>query len=185
MARVRIGWSGVALEGPGVTTLYFDSSRSGWNQRLETMLNSLKTQFPTGVTWRMENSGDLIDSATGALVGAWTDGSGVTINCSAAGFYTRGVGFRNTWNTAAIVRNRHVRGSSFWAPCVAGVWGANGLMTTASNNAVQTALRNMVNGDPGALLVWSRPNNGTNGVASPVVDVALSENPSWLRSRRT
>lgn len=185
LARLRIDWSGSALVGPGLTTLYFDSSKSGFSAAVVTFMNAIKAQHPAGVSWTVPGFGDLIDSETGDLTGAWSETGGNTvIAASAGGVYSLGVGYATRWDTGSIVRGSRVRGRSYWAPALGSVFGSNGLMTTAANNSVAVAANALVSAVPGALMIWTRPNGTDGGHASAVISATVPNTPTWLRSRR-
>ena len=146
--------------------------------------DALKAYLPSGVQVTVPNSGDLINDASGDLVGAWAEAGGGSVTGTSASVFILGTGVRIIWETAGFRNNRHVRGSTFIVPVVSTVFDASGRMTPASQAAFALAGTNLISASDMGLLIWSRPKPGVNGFSQAVTSARVSEQPSWLRSRR-
>ena len=109
--RVRTVWTGTPVVGGGISTFYFTQSATGMVADLHTFWAAIGNRVPLGVTWTTANTGDLIDDATGALTGTWTDGTSSSVSSSGTGTYAGGVGARILWQTSGIRNGRRVRGA--------------------------------------------------------------------------
>lgn len=172
------------MVGGGVSTFYFDQAASGFQAAVGDLFDDIKASLPNTQQVFIPNSGDLIDVATGALTGSWTEGSGVSITGGDAAGYAAGVGCRIVWPTSSIVNSRRVRGSTFFCPIgKASFEGGNNLATatiTLYENAADAFLTT-VGGD---FKIWTRPKGGSGGAASAVTSSQVPDAISWLISRR-
>ena len=184
MDRVRVEWGGGATTGPGLSTFYF-AGASADPGALYAFFNALKGAFAPGITWTIPNNGDSIDSETGDLVGAWSATGGGVINSTGAGSFTRGAGFSVVWNTAGIFRGRRVRGRTFMTGLYGGAYDGNGEVGTATVSAATTAASALIAATSPNLGIWSRPRLGTAGEFNSITSSSVSQDVSWLRSRRT
>lgn len=185
LARVRCVWSGSPVIGGGVSTFYVDEAAVGFVADINGFFEACKNLIVQGTTIQVESSGDLIDVATGALSGTWTDAAAGPVVALGSGAYVAGTGLRVTWSTSGIRAGRRVRGSTFLAPLIAAAFESDGtpatsVLTTVGNAAA--ALRVQL---PTELTIYSRPAGILPGQASPVVGYAVPNAASWLRSRRT
>lgn len=185
MVRLRCPWSGPAVTGPGVSTFYFSTSGSGVPAAVKAFFQSFALALPTGLTITVPNDGDLIDDATGALVGTWSEPSGGgTVTGGTGGSYAQGVGMQVRWVTSGIVNRRKVIGSTFIVPVVSAVYSADGTLADATVTANRNAGTQLITAQP-TFRVWSRPKAGRPGSSSPVIACQAPDRVSWLRSRRT
>lgn len=185
LARVRVTWSGTPVVGPGLSTFYFAEAGSGWMSSLGTAFTAIVNQFPVGITWSAQNTGDLIDVATGELTGSWTDGVGFSVNATATGLYAQGVGARCKWRTSGIRGGRRVYGSTFLLPLIGSAYDTQGTIVTGNLNGLQAAMNGIVTASGHELGIWSRPNATGPGQFSPVTSGEVPDQISWLKSRRT
>lgn len=188
MWRLRAEWSGTALTGSGVTTFYALDDSPGFPAAAKTFLESFKSNLPTGVSIVVPNFGDVIDTATGNLTGAWTDGSALAgiggLNSTQA--FAKGVGLQVRWHTNAIVAGRRVVGSTFICPLANSAFDLAGTLSSSQQTSAQTAAAAYLAAVPGAV-IWSRPNAaaGRVGTVALISGSTVPDRPSWLRSRRT
>ena len=185
LARVRTVWSGTGVVGPGVTTLYFTESGSGFAANAAQIWVSLAAMFPNTITWTTPNTGDLIDVATGALTGTWTDGSTVTTVGTSVSQYAAGVGARIKWHTGGIRNGRRVTGSTFCVPLDGNKYDAQGTIGAAHVATITSTATSVVTAAGNELVVWSRPLPGNPGQASVVTAASCPDQVAWLRTRRT
>lgn len=181
IARIRVEWVGTV--GPGVSTFYCpDTDVSTAHAGVRTFFDTIKTQFPSGISFSFPNAGDLIETATGQLTGSWTAATQASVQGTAAGSArAAGVGLRVQWRTGMIAGGRRISGSTFLTDLTTTVYEANGTLASATVTSVSAAGAALVG--LGVLGVWSRPRNGFaaftqwNGVLVP-------DRVSTLRSRR-
>lgn len=184
IARLRVDITGAGVVGPAVMTFYEDAATTGLPAAVSTLLNAIKANFPDDVTFTVPGGGDTFDVATGNLNGTWSDGGGSTVTGTSASPFQLGAGFRVKWNTGGIVNNRRVRGSTFMVPASNDCWASNGLMASATQASLSTALNTFFASVSGKLVIWSRPIPGRNGSMHEVTSYTLPTKPTALRSRR-
>lgn len=184
LVRFRASWSGAGLVGPGVSTFYFEESGSGFPADVKAFFEAVKAYIPNAVTITYPTDGDLIDVATGAISGTWTDAAATPTNGTAAGSYAQGVGARIAWRTSGIRAGRRVRGSTFLAPLTTANLSTNGLWLPGVATGILTAANALVTDTSQQLMIYSKPGPAGAGQASPVTSASVTETISWLRSRR-
>ena len=185
LARVRALWSGEDVVGPGVTTLYFEESGSGFVADTVAMFETLKALFPIGTVITVPNDGDLIDVATGELSGSWTDAAAGPVTAPGSGLYAKGVGARISWRTSGIRNGRRVKGSTFLVPMVGTNLGTDGQWLPGIATQLNTAANALVADTSQVLCIYSKPGGGLPGQSSPVTSALATTAITWLRTRRT
>ena len=184
--RLRVTWTGTPVVGQGLSTFYFDNGiASGIAGHVKAFFTGAKATFPSGITWTIPNSGDLLESTTGELTGGFVTTGGGTETSGGTGVnFVQGAGGRVVWNTDGIFKGRRVRGATFMCPLVLDYWeGANAISSVATGNwATQAA--NLITAEP-TLCVLSRPSGGVAGEVNVVTSATIPDKTSWLRSRRT
>lgn len=182
--RMRVAWSGGALVGPGVSTFYFADAHTGFVADVAAFFASLAGRFPSSTSWNIPDTGDLINDATGDLVGVWNDGTGSTLAGTATNVFARGVGARIVWNTAGSTNNRRVRGATFMAPLDSTALQNDGTLNDTVRTEINTAATALVSASSGQMVVLTRVRPGVAGKSSPVTSATVPDKISWLRSRR-
>jgi hypothetical protein len=175
------------MVGPGVSTFYTSGDGATLLAALKTFFTAVQTTFPNGkVTWQFPSGGEIIDSATGELVGAWSGPAAVDITAASSNAtWAQGVGARITWNTAGFLRGRRVRGSTFFVPLNLSMFDSDGTIVGSILTQYATAAGALVTAVP-QITVWSRPTvAGGDGGATPITSGTMADKVSWLRSRRT
>jgi len=185
LARLLVTWTGTPVTGGGISSFYFDEAHEGFQADVGAFLTSVTGLCPVGLTISVPTSGDLVDVATGALTGTWSEGSGTNILTTSGVSYAAGVGMRCVWKTNGIRNGRRVKGSTFLVPLVTTAYQTDGTIVNATQTAVLTACNTLVTASAGNMRIWSRPVNGVGGQASAVVEAVVPDKVSWLRSRRT
>lgn len=186
LGRLRCTWLGNGVVGPGLSTFYFDAANTGAATAVLNFFTALNpVLMPSGLQITVPNNGDIIDSATGALIGAWTDpGTGGTFSATGTGAFAMGVGFRVAWTTNGIHLGRRVRGSTFICPIMGAIYDSAGTIANATVMSASAAAQTLATSAP-AFKVWSRPRGTTPGVSSAMTGGSVPDKISWLRSRRT
>jgi len=186
--RVRIGWSGSGVVGPGVSTFYFPSGGGAAGQAaLKTMFTAIQSAFPNlSLTWSFPAGGETIDAATGELVGAWSGATPSSLTAAASNSdWLSGVGARIQWNTDAVSRGRRVRGATFLVPLNGSASSSDGTIVNTYVTSLQAAATAFVTGADST--IWSRPSAPglSDGGSATVTSAVVPDRVSWLRSRRT
>lgn len=185
MHRVKVLLSGAAVTGPGVATFYTITDPAAFVNALQTLYNTLKNFMPLATHINVSNSGETIDSNTGAFVGVWSGGSTSGLDGTNAGNYAQGVGGRIVWNTDGITHNRHVRGSTFIVPMSALYYSSDGTLDDTGRGNMQTAVNTFHTATAAGHVIWTRKRETTSGVEHSVTSATVSDKVTWLKSRRT
>jgi hypothetical protein len=184
LARHRTTWLGFP-GAPGVTTLFWDAATSGpnltaWNS----FLTAIAGRIPTDVTLQSQNTGDVIDDITGAIIGVWTGATQASVPGSGVGAYAAPAGVHINWRTAGIVRGHRVRGRTFLVPILASAYDSDGSLSSSALTTFRTALATFQAAAAPALLVWHRPVGGAGGDSFPVTSADMPDKAAILKSRR-
>lgn len=185
LARVRVVWTGSPVIGGGVSTFYVSEAATGFVADLRAFFETCKNVISTGTLIDVESSGDLIDVATGALSGSWSDTGAAQVVALGSGAYVAGTGARVSWATSGIRNGRRVRGTTFLAPLIGAAFDADGTPAASVITTISGAANTLRAALPGELQIYSRPSGGLPGQASTVIDSSVPNQASWLRSRRT
>ena len=186
LKRHRVSWAGAPVVGPGLTTFY-ESPEGGVGAAddIEAFFTDLAGLCPTGLQWTIPSNGDLLDSATGDLVGTWSDpGTGGVVAASASSVFTNGVGARIVWNTAGTFGGRRVRGSTFIVPLSIEAYEGAGNLTGTVITQLGVAAANIVDSSA-PFVIWSRTTPEATGEVNAITSATAPDRFTWLRSRRT
>lgn len=188
--RVTAEWSGFT-GAPGYTNFHFSPFTGGGDaqasvDRVRAFFQQLIEVIPTGVSVRVSPTVEVIDETTGSLTGYLDAEPPAVVNAGSGGtIYVGPAGGVINWNTATVRDGRRVRGRTFVVPMRNTAFDGQGTLTApaiAWLNAAANALRT---GDfESGLVVWSRPRNGSGGVAAPVIGHRVPDLAAVLRSRR-
>jgi hypothetical protein len=183
------GWTG----SPALFTQYFDggatpSTAEGTEAgaRVRAMFESIKTNLTSLATVQYDTGGDLIDPASGALVGSVGGATPANTVCSSAGAPL-------PWEvqllvdkfTAGVVHGRRIKGRSFIPAGTVNMLNAgnvsSGTQTTflTAANLLSTLIVTAI-----TPVVWHRPKNGAGGLAFSIAAYSVPGYWSVLRSRR-
>ena len=172
------------MVGGGVSTFYLEESTTGFLPDIANFFDAIDLTVTGGITWSFPNSGDLIDVATGALSGTWTEAAEADVISTGSGVHAAGVGTRVTWRTSGIRNGRRVVGSTFIVPLHTGSYATDGTIDTSTLTLLRNSAASLVTDLAGAMQIYSRPMPGLVGQASPVTAAVVPDKVSWLRSRR-
>lgn len=120
--------------------------------------------FPTDVHWQVENTGDVIESTTGVITGAWINTPVPSIAGTAAGAYSAPSGGMVGWETETIVDGRRLRGKTFFVPLSAVAYAVDGSLTDIAVGRLQAIGSNVLDTMTGSLVIWHRPAFGPRPV---------------------
>jgi len=183
LRRIPVAWT-TGPGGAGVSVFYSLDPDDPTGD-LGTFFNAIKGLFPPAVTWQVPSAGDTIESTTGALVGAWTGGTGSTTAGSLNAAYAAGTGAYVRWVTGAIRNGRKFKGRTFLCPITAGSYQSDGTIDNTLLAILQTASSTLA--ATGLLRIWGRPipEGASNGFSSPVLAGVVPDKVTSLRSRRS
>lgn len=182
--EILVDW--VTQSGAGkVSVFHFLEATPIADQRaaLADFLDGVDGSIAAGTSWTIRTTGVEYDAATGALEGAWADGTAYTGPGSAGGEPVPDAAqvlFR--WITDHIVGRRFLQGRTYipgWS--VANV--DNGNLAEANRAGVQVLGNDLVNAGV-QLAVWHRPVAGSGGEAWAVDECVVSSEFAVLRRRR-
>lgn len=195
LQRVQVAMSGSPVVGPGVMTFYGIEGGGAMTPAIKSFITTLASAVPTGVTFIVPNSGDVIESTTGVIDSVWNEVNGGTVSSTNTTGYVLGMGARLEWKTSAVVAGHHLRGRTFLVPLGKGCFDANGRVDPGLASSMTTAATTLYGAISGGLQIWSRPKparqgkHGTLpaqvGANGTVVSVTCPTTPTSLRSRRT
>ena len=169
---------------PGVSVIHSLDSVSGALAAIRAFFLASQSVFPSGLSFSFPNSGDVFDSATGALTGGWSDTAVADVPASGAVAYAAGVGCFVKWNTGAIVGGRRLRGKTFLAPLGNDRFDGQGTIVAGSVTTMQNAANTLV--ATGVMNVWHRPSSpgASDGALHVVTSATVPDKVTALRSRR-
>jgi hypothetical protein len=178
--RIKVVWQG-AVGLPGVSVFHGTLGASA-NADVKTFFTALVGSFPSGLTWTVPSTGDVINDTNGALVGTWVNAGGGTVAATNASAYAAGTGAYVNWNTGIVVGGRRLAGRTFLAPIVTALYDA-GTITNVNLAAIQTAATALATA--GNTLVWHRNHIGlSDGSSSAIVSASVPDQVTSLRTRR-
>lgn len=185
MNRCRVALTGVAGL-PGVATHYFDTSVTDVSP-IRVFWDTVKATFPTSMQIQVANSGDTIDAATGAIVGAWSGpAQAVVAGSGGAGSWMSTAGIAVEWICPDPINGRRPLGKTYLVPMMSALADSSGTIVNTTVTSYQAAGLALVQslGGGGTLKVWHRPVNGVGGAAAAVSNCRVPDKQVILRSRR-
>lgn len=183
--RVRVAWSGSAIVGPGVSTFHFLPDTPGVIAAVKALFQQASNYVPAGVYWAVPNGGEVIDVATGDLVGVFTQAGGGEVVAQGDSKYAAGVGGRIRWETGGFNNGRRVRGATFIVPLSSNIYDSAGTLVDASVTGMQTGINSFLGALDEEFVIYSRGPGPNTGSTALVTAGSLVDRVSWLRSRRT
>ncbi len=182
LRKVLVVWNG-ATGLPGLSVFY-TLAADDVTTNLGTFFTSIKTLFPTGMSWTIPAAGDQISDNSGQLTGGWVGGTAATVTCNGVTKYAAGTGTFVQWGTSIIVNNRRLKGRTFLAPLCNDQYDTDGTILTASVTTMNTALATLVG--TGKLRVFHRPpvHTFSGGTSSVITSGVCADKTTSLRTRR-
>jgi hypothetical protein len=180
MNRVRVVWSGLGGL-PGLSTFYMDTATSD-PTAIRTFFDAIKTQFPSPLTWQVENSGDKVNEINGEIVGSWAGPAQTVVSGISAAAYSAPSGAIVRWITGAVVDGRRPTGRTFLVPLLSSAYDSSGTLSSTAVTTIQGAATALVSAL--ALKVWHRPKAGTGGQALVITSALVPDKAYVLRRRR-
>jgi len=199
VALIRTHWSGTS-GGPGLTqTAVFNASGALLTQSqaqaahnaVRAFWDAIKANLPDEIVLTVDPVVDMYDTANGEL------GASVTVNTPSATVtgtstqnYSMAAGVKANLITGIISNGRRVKGAIYIVPTTSGAFSANGLVSSTTTSAINTAGATLISAMATAGLnlgVWSRPRTTPTtreGFVSVVSNVQTNEKTAVLRGRR-
>jgi hypothetical protein len=191
--RVRVTWTNFP-GAPGLSTFYLSSAVTN-TAAILTFYTAIKDLFPNGLTIQVPSTGDVVDSATNQITGAWTgSGGGNTASTATANPYSGTSGALVRWTTGAVQNGRRLSGRTYLVPLNNLQYANDGSLSSTCQTTIQNAANAMITSYAAALLVYGPPrDSGTNGpgdpgkaaITSPAVAAVVPDLAVVMRSRRT
>lgn len=173
-------------QGSGLRTVMFFNEETPISEqrlRLQTFWTALNTLRSNLYSWRVQDTGRILDDVTGALVGAWTDNTPVGSTCTGT---DRPLADASQvlirWQTRQIVGRRFLVGRTF-VPGFTSAATFNGNVSQSTQGTVDAAAEALIASGAG-LGVWHRPKGGTNGQMRFVQAASVWPELAVLRRRR-
>lgn len=186
VSRVRMVFSGNAVVGSSVGTLYTLGTPLGLMTAATTMLNGIKGNLPVSLTIGFQGSGEVIDVATGKATSSWAATPPTAVVGTDVGSFTQGVGYRLVWSTGTFSHGRRIKGSTYLVPVGHGGFNVAGLPNATVVSGWQTFVNSFVTAMAGNLVIVTRPSaKYPVGGHAVVTSGQVSPKVSWLTSRRT
>ena len=165
--RVRVQFN--SIEGPpGVATFYFLDLATALPS-LTSLFTSLANRMPLGVTLKVQSSGDVIESTTGALIGAWNKDAEPEIGATGGPNYAGASGGQIEWLTSQIMDGRRVRGRTFIVPLSTDAYRTGGLIDSATTDLQGVAAAAFIVAQSSSFVIWHRPFPGRSASAPGVL----------------
>lgn len=183
LRRYEVVFTGSALVGPGMSVFYSDSPSAGVTAALRTFYSSISDELGSGITVNYPSGGDVIDDATGTVVGAWTDSPVAATGGNLSDAPVMGVGARVEWLTGIVSSGRAIRGRTFIVPLAKSRYEGPGMLVPGCVAALQSAANALIASTD--LRIWRRPTATRAGTSATVASALVPDQVSWLRSRRT
>ena len=155
LSRVRVELTGF-VGGPGVATFYFlDTSTAVASVRA--FFEAIKGTQPTKVFSQVVPNGDIIDSVSGTITGAWSAAPVAVVQGGAPTGYPAPAGATVSWDTATILDGHRVRGRTYIVPMASGEYQDDGSLNPATLTIVRDAATQLVISQSSSFVVWHRP----------------------------
>lgn len=179
LARITSVWSGWP-GGPGYTHFYAaEGDEVALQSQTAVFWGFIEDCLPLHVTVHTPASGDIIDDATGDMVGVWAEGAAVDHSGTDAGSFSAPAGACITWHTGLFLSGRELRGRSFIVPMGATSYDGDGTLLAGRQAVLDVAAGNLVTG-VGSLAVYSP----THHTSAPIINGIVADRCAVLRSRR-
>lgn len=191
--RVRVNWTNFP-GAPGLSTFYLEASTTNLAP-LKTFFTAIKDLFPNALTTDVQNSGDVIDTGTNKITGAWVgSGGGTSVSAATANPFSGASGAYVRWLTNAVLNGRRLSGRTYLVPLNQLQYGNDGSLSTTAQSTITTAASALITSYAGSLTCYGPPRDaGTLGpgdpgkaaINSPIIAAVVPDIAAVMRSRRT
>lgn len=192
--RIRVALTGFA-GAPGVSTFYAINAASMISP-LNTFYSLLAGALPNDVTATVQNTGDVIEATTGALVDTWTGPVQPPTVGANAGTFASPSGATVSWLTPAIMDGHRLKGRTFLVPLGGNSYDTDGSLDFGVMGSIGQRAAELVAASASNFVVWHRPFAGRaatptsparpafSGAFAFVTGYVVPEKVAVLRSRR-
>lgn len=175
--------------GAGTTTFHMGASSAAAGAGVpafRAFFDAVKSNLPPDVTITFPSTVDLVDEATGTLVGSIGSSPVASVTGIGSGVYSAPTGGRVRWLTNEIVGGRRVRGTTFIVPMTGASYSADGTLSAAAVTVLGNAATALLATTSLDLAVYHRPTSAspTSGQAVLCTGSFIPEQAAILRSRR-
>lgn len=181
--RIKVLWTG--LTGlPGLSQFYVGTGITDPTP-IRTFFDAIKAQFPTGLTWTVQNAGDTISETDGQIVSGWTGPAQTPVVATGgAGAYPAPSGCYVKWSGTAVVGGRRPFGKTFMVPLGPGGYSSSGAIATATSTALTVAATALIAALGGELKIWHRTGPTTAGAFLTTTAASVPNKAVVLTGRR-
>lgn len=159
MQRVRVAWSGFS-GGPGLSTFYFADAAAAL-PAVRSFFLGINNRIPSGVLINIHETGDTLESTTGAISGQWAGSGQATVGGIGTADYAAPVGAQVSWLTTVIVEGRRVKGRTFLVPLSGDAFDGFGTLDTNSHDLILTHANMLWAALPAGMMIFQRPRVAT------------------------
>lgn len=188
--RVTAEWTGF-LGAPGYSSFHFMggggliSDAQQVATRVRDAFDEVNTSIPVDVQIAIHPEVEEIDEATGEVTGFQVIDPGDPLSGVGGGGYSAPSGAVVNWRTNDLRFGRRIRGRTFLVPLNSGSYDSDGTLSEDALQEVRAFADVLTTPDfDSELVVWSRPIDGSGGVAGTVVGYSVPDKAAVLRSRR-
>jgi len=193
--RVTTQWSGFT-GAPGWTVTHWGAGGGTLTEAcdaatsaMRTFWDSLKTNFPTGITFQVLQEVPMLDVASGSLQDVLSATSTpAAVTGLGSGVTAAPAGASVIWGTGTVRNGRRLRGRTYLVPLASTQYEANGSLTASAITSIGNAAQTLRSTVASPLMVFGRPDADVpgleTGVAANVVSHSIRDLVAVLRSRR-
>jgi len=122
------------------------------------LYTNMQAHTPSNVTFKVENTGDVIEATNGDLVDSWTAGTETSLPCSGTtGPYAAPCGASVAWKTSVIADGSRIVGRTYLVPLIPNDYGSDGTLLDTFKTFLEAATAGVVTGAADNFVVWHRP----------------------------
>lgn len=194
LKRVRVALTG--FQGaPGVSTFYFLDTVTAMGS-LHDLYAGLTLWMPNDLHIQVENTGDIIESTTGALTGDWSEAAVTEVVGMDTGAFSAPSGLCINWLTGTVLDGHRVKGKTYMVPLAGVTYDNDGTVRTDALETFRAEAAVFRDSQDSSLVVWHRPFPGAPAVPprparaahlgghALVTNVQVNDKVAVLRSRR-
>lgn len=190
ITRYTALWSGFR-GAPGYSNFYFsgpvfsDEEAAVVAGNIRRFFSGITAFLPSSVRIQVQSPADVLDEATGQITEQVDFEAPTAVEGTGGGDYSAASGAVVNWNTTGYRNGRRIRGRTFLVPLGSIAYDTQGDLGTNVVNGIRTAANELVSAETGqVMVVWSRPVNGSGGIAQAVTSATVPDLGAILRSRR-
>jgi len=151
----------------------------------QSFFETIKALIPSGTTISIQGTGVLIDDASGAITGTYSQTPPTSTLCTGVGNYPGAAGAVCHWLTNGIVNGRRLRGRTFIVPLLSSAFDSNGSIGGTQLTTLTNAAATLAGASTANFRVWHRPVGGLGGSSADVVSSSVPDLCVTTRSRRS